>query len=251
VSVGLCPVCGWPAAFVGFGENLRESGFCRVCGSTNRQRQMAVALLAAVGALSGTRLGSLAALARTASPHPARGLAIYNTESRGCVDARLRALPGYVASEYVGPGHPSGTVVAGVRHEDLRATSFPPAAFDLVLSSDVFEHIPAPYDAFREVHRILKVGGRHVFTVPFYSDRYRDEVRAVAAADGTVQHLLPPIHHADPLRPEGVLVYVIFSLEMLGKLEALGFAVRLYDVRSPLHGILGTNAMVFEAVRVH
>jgi ubiquinone/menaquinone biosynthesis C-methylase UbiE len=31
----------------------------------------------------------------------------------------------------------------------------------------VLDHIPSPYQAHRELYRILKPGGSHVFTVPF------------------------------------------------------------------------------------
>src|ERR1700721_4367262 len=37
---GICPVCGIRALFTQFNDNLRESGVCSVCSSTNRNRQL-------------------------------------------------------------------------------------------------------------------------------------------------------------------------------------------------------------------
>jgi SAM-dependent methyltransferase len=43
---------------------------------------------------------------------------------------------------------------------------FPDGAFDEVISIEVFEHSPAPYALLAEVARILRPGGRLVFSVP-------------------------------------------------------------------------------------
>lgn len=43
---------------------------------------------------------------------------------------------------------------------------FADATFDVVISSEVIEHVPAPLDAVREMHRVLKPGGLLVLTTP-------------------------------------------------------------------------------------
>ena len=58
------------------------------------------------------------------------------------------------------------------------ALSYDDASIDLILSSDVFEHVPDPYRAHAEVHRVLRPGGHHVFTVPFHQHAHLDDVRA-------------------------------------------------------------------------
>jgi ubiquinone/menaquinone biosynthesis C-methylase UbiE len=121
---------------------------------------------------------------------------------------------------------------------------------DFVLSADVLEHIPQPYAAHREVYRILKPGGRHIFTVPFYQTRCVDERRAEIDEEGNIRHLLEPQCHSDPVRPAaGILVFTIFSLQMMTELEGIGFETRFYQLFSPWYGILGDNALVFEAVK--
>lgn len=136
-------------------------------------------------------------------------------------------------------------------HQDLRDLSLENAYVDLVLSADVLEHVPDPYTAHREIHRILQPGGRHIFTVPFHQTEFLDEVRTRIDQSGKLVFEKEPCFHADPLRPEGALVYTIFGLEMLVKLAMIGFRTNLYHLHVPLYGIWGPNAVVFEAIKEH
>ncbi len=162
----------------------------------------------------------------------------------------LKSMPGYVASEFFGNDHAGGEHVDGIRHEDLQQLSLDSESFDVVLSCDVFEHVPDPYKAHGEVHRVLRSGGRHIFTAPFNSRVGRDEVRARPGPDGNPELLAEAVYHGDPQNPElGVLVYTIFGLETLTKLEELGFEPHLHRVHSRVRGIYGDNGFVFEAVK--
>jgi len=88
-----------------------------------------------------------------------------------------------------------------------------------------------------------------VFTIPFYQDRASGERRAYLNDLGENVHEKEPIYHIDPLRPEGALVYTIFSIDVLAKLEDLGFRTSLYKVYHPFRGILGQNGIVLESVK--
>ena len=134
-------------------------------------------------------------------------------------------------------------------HQDLMDLSFDDASIDLVISSDVFEHIPDPYCAHREIYRVLKQGGAHIFTVPFYQTEFVDEDRTVTDIRGNTVFIKEPIYHGDPIRSEGALVHKIFSLEMLVKLRKIGFHTNMYKIYKPSSGIVGPNALVFEAVK--
>ena len=61
-----CPVCGAITAATRFSENLRESGLCRHCGATNRNRQLAfVAARHCSGSLgSATKLTAMPSLGK-------------------------------------------------------------------------------------------------------------------------------------------------------------------------------------------
>ena len=239
---GFCLVCGRWTFFRISSANVREDCVCSHCGSINRQRQIASILLR--GQTGAERVNSVAAF------RPPAGFRIYNTEASGSLHAHLKLLPGYLASDYFGPEFSSGDLHVGVLHQDLQQLSFADASFDLVLSSEVFEHIPDPYLAHREVLRVLRPGGRHVFTVPFDGASANDDVRARLDGDGAIHHLKPPEYHGDPVRPEaGILVYTIFGTEMLGNLERLGFDARRHDINKPWFGIVGPSMMVFEAIK--
>ena len=128
--------------------------------------------------------------------------------------------------------------------------SFPDSSIDLILSSDVLEHMPDPYAAHAEIHRVLHTGGRHIFTVPFIVDAPEDDVRA-RLEDGKTVHLKEQLFHGDPIRPdEGVLVWTIFGMEMLTKLNQMGFETTMWLMHEPVHGILGDGNSIFEARKI-
>lgn len=61
---------------------------------------------------------------------------------------------------------------------------------DIVISSEVFEHVADPWQGFREVHRVLKLDGVHIFTVPYYHE-IKTRQRAKVDSDGKIIHFLP------------------------------------------------------------
>lgn len=232
---GVCAVCGKRIGFLAFTENLRESGGCPQCGSSNRQRQMAWMLRRELG------LPMAGALKLPTE------VAIYNTEANGPLHAMLKGHRNYECSEYWGDKAQYGDRVDGVRNEDLQALSFADASFDVVLSSDVLEHVPQPYQAHREIFRVLKPGGRHVFTVPYGEASLCDDVRATLQ-DGKIVYHAEPLYHGDPVRPDqGVLVWNIFGQEMLVRMKKIGFDTELWRLHEPDCGILGPGADVFVA----
>lgn len=145
-----------------------------------------------------------------------RALAIYELQAQGHVHNALSCLPGYECSEYL-PDVPFGQMDAnGVRSEDAMALSFDDDSFDLVIGQDVMEHIENPWRAFAEINRVLKPGGKHVFTVPLH------EGRPTRNRDN-----LPPVRHGDPLNPNGAPVYWDFGGDLPERLADLGIKARL------------------------
>lgn len=53
---------------------------------------------------------------------------------------------------------------------DIGATGLPSNSVDLVISRALMEHLPRPRQAFAEIHRVLKPGGRYVYLVPNLGD---------------------------------------------------------------------------------
>lgn len=242
-GIARCTVCGSLTLLYVHSDNLRETCSCVKCRSTNRQRQLAYVSCEVLSAGTGLRLRSLRDFPKL------NDFVVYNTEAQGAVHKLLRRMKHYLSSEYFGPDRKSGELVNGVMHQDLMNLSFPSESIDLVLSSDVFEHMPDPYKAHKEVFRVLKPGGRHIFTVPFYQTEFLDEDRTTLNEQGELAFLKDAWYHADPVRPEGALVYKVFSLEMLVKLKRIGFRTNMYRLFKPSRGILGSNAVVFEAIK--
>ena len=178
-----------------------------------------------------------------------RRFTIYNAEANGSLHCHLKPNSHYFCSEYFGNGYESGKIIKGTRHEDLQKLSFPSRSLDLVLTSDVLEHMPSPYDAHREIFRVLKRGGRHIFTVPFAPLAVEDDVRAVIE-DSKIRYLTEKLYHGDPVHHgEGILVWTIFGVEMMRKLEAIGFDARAWNLYEPESGIVGNCNTIFEAVK--
>lgn len=125
---------------------------------------------------------------------------------------------------YFRPGHKPGSVGPdGSVMEDITALTLPDQSLDLIVSSDVLEHVPDAVAAFRESFRVLRAGGAHVFTVPFEPKTFR---RAVIE-NGEVRHLAEPEYHADPLDPRGILAFWHFGPDMQAQFGNTGLVFKL------------------------
>jgi SAM-dependent methyltransferase len=234
-----CPVCGQISIMKNLKKDLliRECCNCIICNSKNRQRQIAYVLTQRMG------VKSLVELSRKSEAF------IFNTETNGPLHKMLDKAKHYVCSEYLGTHYKSGEIIDGIRNEDLQNLSFDKNSFDIVISADVFEHISHPYKAHKEIYRVLKPNGRHIFTVPFYQEKFLDEKRVKIDDDSKIIYFKEPLYHNDPLSEKGILVYNIFSLEMIVKLAEIGFVTNLYLLKVPSAGIWGRNSIVFEAIK--
>ena len=240
---GYCNICGNLTVFRLKNANFREGVDCINCKSVNRQRQLAAVLLSQVLATP-NRVPLFSSL----KDIPA-GTVIWNAESTRALHTKLGQHLGesYISSEYISPHLDSGEMRDNILHIDIQATHFANDSINYILTSDVLEHVPSPLQAIQETYRILKPGGCHMFTVPFYQHRFSNETRAITSEQGEVENLCKPWFHYDPMRSEGVLVYTVFAPELLSQLEACGFDATLHILHSIVHGILGANGIVLVA----
>jgi SAM-dependent methyltransferase len=213
-----CPICGEVSKFeLPTDTDPRESIYCSFCGSFNRQRQIALVICSFFGSGSLKEMDSRR---------------IFNTECRGALHSVLKDNQNYCCSET----------------ENLMNLSFEDSVFDLVISSDVMEHVSNPYLGFKEIYRVLKPGGRHIFTMSFNPEYFLDEIRAEMVEEKLI-HLKEPLMHLDPLDPDGCLVYTVFGLEMLVKLAHIGFHTNWYQICDYHYGTIGNNGHVFESIK--
>jgi SAM-dependent methyltransferase len=217
--VPTCNLCGFPVLRLHPGLAGRR---CLRCLSTFRHRAVGVVL---------------AALGLGADP------SVYELSSRGALCRYLRRTFAQVTvSEFFDDLAP-GDVRDGVQCQDVQRLTFDAAAFDLVTSTEVFEHVPDDLQAFAEIHRVLRSGGFLVFTVPLMdADATLERARL---RDGAVEHLVTPEYHGDRLRGRaGVLAFRTYGLDILGRLRTAGFEARLERIEDRAHAIADGKVVV-------
>ncbi len=57
---------------------------------------------------------------------------------------------------------------------DITKTEFAHNSFDTIISTQVFEHIPSPWEAVKEIYRLLKPGGIAIVSAPFMNPYHAD-----------------------------------------------------------------------------
>jgi len=183
----------------------RESMWCNACGASARERGLWRVLI--------QHYGQGATSARTLAGEPEFiGLRIAEINRLNAGHQFLAASPHVTYSEYP--------------EEDIQALSYPSDSFDLVITSETLEHVPDFRRALKETRRILRSGGRHVFTVPLRPDLPSSQNRQE----------LEPIHHGVPPGPlallrrptDDMLARHDFAWDFLDEVRASGFRVELH-----------------------
>jgi SAM-dependent methyltransferase len=198
-----CPLCG--GRFRSFAPRLwdgrrwhgtRER--CPGCGSLARHRFLWLEL----------------------QPRLRRELGVLHVAPEPVVGARLR----YASGEYVSvDAEPGRADVAA----DLTALPFTDGAFDLVVCSHVLEHVADDRAAMRELHRVVRPGGRAAIQTPVnYEQALTYEDPAVAEPDERERRF----SQADHVR--------VYGVDLVERLGEAGFDVEIADAAS-----LGTDAI--------
>lgn len=202
----------------------REGLRCRSCRSNLRSRHLSKSIVDAMNARLGTQFKTLSELCGTPEMQT---LAVAEINAAGNLHPFLARLNGLHYSEY-------GSTQPDVRSEDLMNLSYADESFDLVINSDVLEHVPDIERALSEVRRILKPNGVHIFTVPVNWSQAHSRRRA-KIRDGKLVHILPPSHHgAEQEGKNDFLVFYEYGSDFVQICEGIGFSVELVkDQRNP------------------
>ena len=131
-------------------------------------------------------------------------------------------FPKYLGSEYTEDSQQKRQLFP-IPIEDLHKLSFHGESFDLVIASEVFEHIPFLDKALSELARILSVGGQLIATFPFRAGADESLVKAIIK-DGKIDYLLEPEYHGNPVDKNGSLVYEIPGWNILDRAKMAGFS---------------------------
>jgi SAM-dependent methyltransferase len=219
---GTCPVCGESASFVRDSRPTRESYGCPHCrGSLRYQGQARVI----VDHFAREGSASIAALVRE---RDFQCLHIWEPGEIGPFRRYLRPLAHYEQSVFE-PGVRPGEIVNGLRCENLMATTFKSESLDLIVTSDVFEHVRDPDVGFREMFRVLRPGGVHIFSIPVTAPMAPTTVPRVEISGDDDVFLLEPRYHKTHL------VYNDFGRDLLDRLREIGFRADVvsFDVTNP------------------
>jgi hypothetical protein len=217
---------------------LRETLSCKSCGSTNRQRTLAHALISVLHrqfACEGSALDGLACRA-------GEKLEIWDTDAFDPIGDRVGSVANVTRSKYL-PQLPFGVETEpGVYNIDLQQASFPSERFDVILTSDVMEHVRDDRRAHAEIFRCLRPGGTYLFTVPYIDDRART-LHLVDTSSAEDVFLEPPHYHGDPISGK-ILSYRIYGRDLIERLEEAGFEARFEKVELAAEGIFAGDCFI-------
>jgi SAM-dependent methyltransferase len=206
--------------------SYRERLVCPGCDLNNRQRFMASYLLDVV----------------TSNINPVLDIYLYEqvTSFYRHVSSRL-SQHNIIGSEYLGESFSSGEIVKNVRHEDALALSLKDESLDIIVSNDVYEHVPDIYKTFTEAYRVLRKNGKVLFSVPFQTSEVSTQKRAEINA-GRIEHMLPERYHGNPVSEKGSLVFYDFGWDLLDMLKLAGFTnVHMLGYYSLMFGHIGNG----------
>lgn len=176
-------------------------------------------------------------------------LVVVNASSTGAIARALGKASNIICFDFF-EGVEPGAFRGGVMNQDLRRLTFADESVDLVVTEDVLEHVAEYRVAFREIYRVLKPGGLHVFSIPFYFDRKTEDLFTMQ--DGQVVPKQPIEYHGDPLTGGRIACLVHFGYDLLDLQRELGFASRVVIARrADMHryGVFDCYFLIFRKPR--
>jgi len=156
----------------------------------------------------------------------------------------------FIGSEFYPSSTPPNWLYPTLR-QDLLALSFYDQTFDLVLTSDVLEHVADLHCALSEIARVLKPGGLMLSTHPF-TWQAKTCMRAKMSGDA-VQHFVEPEYHLNPASPEeGSLVFAIPGWDILEMCKDVGFSsAEMVLIASTSKGLLASSPAYINVLRAY
>jgi SAM-dependent methyltransferase len=193
INRGYCSICEKPTYFIQYSEWLRDYYKCSYCDSIPRQRALISALNLYVPEW--------------------KDITIHESSPCGPASEYIKRNCAQYTQSFFFPGIPTGTVYNGNRCENLEKMTFSDNSFDLFITQDVMEHINNPENAVREICRVLKPNGIHLFTVPIYKNLDQSSPRIRVSEDGQIRTIKDPIYHGNPIDSNGSLVTYDYGLD--------------------------------------
>jgi SAM-dependent methyltransferase len=224
---GYCPLCEKKVRFVVRDKWLRDNYLCSVCHSIPRYRALIDAVKRFYPNFADLQI-------HESSPNSGSSSAFLRTRCRN-----------YSASQYY-EDVPRGQYKDVFRSEDLSSLTFADESFDLLVTQDVFEHVMEPQKAFAEIARVLRPGGAHIFSMPWYP-KNKHTIQRAKMENGVITHLHEPVYHGNPInRAKGSLVTFDWGQDFVDIIKrASGLSTIVYLQRDRDKGIDGEFLEIF------
>ncbi len=222
---------------------LRETLQCQKCGATNRDRTLAHGILGEFYIRTGILYNSINELSGVGL----QGIAIMDSDAFSPISKQLKGLVGYTCTSYM-PDCSFGSLLGpGHYNIDIQRIDFENNYFDIVLSSDMMEHVRNINSAHNEIFRVLTAGGVYLFNVPYDSSLNLNRVLVDTSGDLDI-FMEQPHYHGDPLTG-AILSYRIFGKQIFSDLSDMGFCVELKLINKVENLIIDGD--LFRAVKIH
>jgi SAM-dependent methyltransferase len=215
LKVGHCVVCDKPSLFILSDElwKIRNHAICINCRSVARQRHIAHCIVLALKEKNVKKYVEL---------NERSDISIYFAEAGTQLVRALQSSQTITTSEFFDDCRP-GEMKGGIMCQDLQKLTFDNNKFDIVVTQDVFEHIQEWKVAAKEIHRVLKTGGAHVFSIPFYFTPKTKKL--FDYVDEKFVPIIEPVeYHGDGIRGS-IPAYNHFGFDMITEMTQIGYDI--------------------------
>lgn len=221
-SNGYCHCCCKQVTFSSDDVWLRDHLSCSSCNSTPRQRNLIKALDELIPAWKEKQI---------------------HESSPG--NDFFKGIEGYTFSQYVPSTEFGASLPCGGTNQNIEMMTFDSNSFDIFISQDVLEHVFDPEKACKEIFRVLKPGGWHIFTTPRHN-HIKKSIRRANRVGGAVKYLKPPEYHANPVGDGKALVTYDWGRDFESLIEKWsGCPVITLNKPDMTRGIAGSMFEVF------
>jgi len=158
-KIGRCNICGKITIFISRAniDEARGDFFCLHCGSFSRKRHVAKIINEVVSNTS-----FISQIPKNVK------INIYSADVDDAFFKTLYEYESFVCSDLLPDTELGKEIKKRVFCQDLEKLTFQNESFDLVITEDIFEHVRDYKKGFKEISRVLKNGGYHIFTIPFF-----------------------------------------------------------------------------------
>ena len=223
-NLGKCPICGKDTVFIKKDKWLRDNYICVYCNSIPRQRALFHVL-------------------KETEPDYGDKVIHESSPNGAPYEKLISECRNYSYSYYYKRVKP-GEFFNGTRCENLESLTFENEVFDIFITQDVLEHVLNPDKAFSEIFRVLKPGGIHLFTVPYYGMKKTN--RRAVMTDKGIKYLDKRIFHGNPIDSGRSLVVTDWGNDICDYIYSnCGMSTTIFRIKDKHLGLDGEFLEVF------